>query len=87
MSESLLAAGMSVSPEMMKSVSSMMSSMSPDMMQSMMAMASSSGAAAGAPASAPGPSGQHLAPGEHFCCISMHTLAYCGLDVGHLHLC
>lgn len=74
MIESLVAAGMSVSPEMMKSVSSMMSSMSPEMMQSMMAMASSSGAATGAPATAAGPSGQQFAPGKHsHCYISMPT--------------
>ena len=87
MLESLLAAGMSVSPELMKSVSSMMSSMSPEMMQSMMAMASSSGAAPGVPATAAGPSGQQFAPGkDSYCYISMPTPNILGLDVGELHL-
>ena len=75
---------MSVSPEMMKSVSSMMSSMSPEVMQSMMAMASSSGVAAGAPATSAGPAGQQFAPGDLSCCCigipTPHTLL-----VWHLH--
>ncbi len=60
------AAGMQISPEMLKSVSSMMSSMSPEMMQSMLSMASSSGTATGAapPPGAPAASGQQTAPGR-----------------------
>lgn len=62
------AAGMQISPEMLKSISSMMSSMSPEMMQSMMSVASSSGAATGAASAsgAPGVSGQQTAPGKLF---------------------
>lgn len=70
----LPAAGMSVSPDLLKSVSSMMSSMSPEMMQSMMAMAGSSGAAAGGPAAPAGPSGQQSGPGE--CVLVPYQILY-----------
>lgn len=75
------AAGMQISPEMLKSVSSMMSSMSPEMMQSMMSMASSSGAAS-APG-APAASGQQTAPGRFFIATSPESAVS---DDSKLHL-
>ena len=79
------AAGMQISPEMLKSVSSMMSSMSPEMMQSMMSMASSASTGAAPPPGAPAASGQQTATGRFLVAASPGP---CHFDGGmhHLHI-
>ena len=56
---------MQISPDMLKSVSSMMSSMSPEMMQSMMAMAGGSAAGAAPTAGNAATASQQPAPGTN----------------------